>query len=312
MQKHKFNVFPEMDGEEFSRLVDDISGNGFDVRQPIYTYQGAVLDGWNRWRACDKLKIAPQTEVFFGDDLEAIDFVMRTNKRRNITSQQWATIATEADEVVEAITQAIESSRRLQQSESRLNNVDLCVEQIPHELTYEMDVATDNRPKRTAGILAKQFNTNEKYVQQAQKLKRDDPEKFEAVKQGTTTFQQIKKQTVNEILDTDDADEVTRMCRDYGFKFQKAIREFNELKTNFHRDIDAKGLKIRDIAENIYLLKLDGSNNDAHFLKKIIKCPLCNASKCDTCKTGYVDSTKKEQILDRAEYIKNGGYTVNA
>lgn len=46
--KHRFNIFPEMQADDYYRLVEDLSINGYDQKQPIYLYQDRILDGWNR------------------------------------------------------------------------------------------------------------------------------------------------------------------------------------------------------------------------------------------------------------------------
>ena len=115
MNRHKFNIFPEAKPEDYSRLIDDIQANGYDQDQPVITYQGAILDGWNRNKACVELMIKPPTKEFVGSDFEALQLVMRTNKRRNLNSGQWATIAVEAEEVMGAIK---EEAKAIQHSKS--------------------------------------------------------------------------------------------------------------------------------------------------------------------------------------------------
>ena len=103
MKKHKFNIFPEMAEDDYKSLLDDLSSNGYDASQPVYILDDKILDGWNRQKACDELNIKPTYKNFIGTEIEAINFVMRTNKRRNLNSSQWAVIANEAEEIIEAI-----------------------------------------------------------------------------------------------------------------------------------------------------------------------------------------------------------------
>jgi hypothetical protein len=78
---HKFsNVFLLMNGEEFETFVADIKANG--LREPITLYQGKILEGRNRYRACLRLQIEPQFEEFEGDDADAYAFVISKNISR--------------------------------------------------------------------------------------------------------------------------------------------------------------------------------------------------------------------------------------
>jgi len=119
MKKHKFNIFPEMQADDYERLKADIAANGYDESMPITVYQGDIIDGWNRYRACNELNTKPKIEQFAGSDTDAIEFVMRTNKRRNLNSSQWACIAAEAEEMIVAIAAAVESERRKKQAETQ-------------------------------------------------------------------------------------------------------------------------------------------------------------------------------------------------
>ena len=175
MKKHKFNIFPAAKAEDYNRLRDDIRDNGYDSKQPVIIYEGQVLDGWNRWTACLELKINPPTRQFDGNESEAIGLVMRTNKRRNLNSGQWATIAVEAEDIMAAITEQIERDRREKQAvtQSKLSD-----KKLP-----------DRPPQRSTEKAAELFNTNRTYVSQAAKIKQAAPEVFERVKAGKMTMQ---------------------------------------------------------------------------------------------------------------------------
>jgi ParB-like chromosome segregation protein Spo0J len=80
-------MFPLLDGAEFKDLAADIKKNG--LREKITKYQGQILDGRNRYRACLNAKIEPQFEEFQGDDPAAAAFVISKNiRRRHLTGGQ--------------------------------------------------------------------------------------------------------------------------------------------------------------------------------------------------------------------------------
>lgn len=190
MNKHKFNVFPEMNAEEFEQLKADIQVNGYDKRYPVYIYQGDVLDGWNRYRACEELKVEPVVQHFFGNNAEAIAFVFRTNKRRNLTKEQLACIAAESSELIEEVKKAVEEARRKKQKENAANqHTKPCAKKFA-EAKKEV--------VRTDKIIADTFNTNMQYLRETKKLKEEKPEIFERVKSGETTLAEVKKEEKKE------------------------------------------------------------------------------------------------------------------
>jgi len=84
------NEFPLLGGDGFDGLVNDIREHG--LREPIWLYEGKILDGRNRYRACQKIGIEPDTREYEGDGLEA--FVLSLNlHRRHLTTSQRALLA---------------------------------------------------------------------------------------------------------------------------------------------------------------------------------------------------------------------------
>ena len=182
MKKHALNIFPEANEEDFNRLLEDIRNNGFDQSQPVIVYEGAILDGWNRYRACQAIGISPAIKTFDGDQSAALQLVMRTNKRRNLNKGQWATIAVEAEDVLAVIAERVEKERREKIAASRQDE------------TRQIIAPSEKDDGKTATKAAELFNTNRTYVNQAAKVKSEAPEAFERVKAGKMTLQDAMKE----------------------------------------------------------------------------------------------------------------------
>ena len=76
--------WPLLEGEDFENLVEDIKAHG--LREPIWLYQGMILDGRNRYRACLKAGIEPKFRQY--DPVvqsDPVAFVISVNaNRRNL------------------------------------------------------------------------------------------------------------------------------------------------------------------------------------------------------------------------------------
>jgi len=85
-------LFPPMTEDEFTGLVEDIKTNG--QREPVVLYQGAVLDGVHRLKACQQLGREPLTREWNGDHGEPVAYVISVNlHRRHLSASQRAMIA---------------------------------------------------------------------------------------------------------------------------------------------------------------------------------------------------------------------------
>lgn len=88
-------LFPRMVGDEYAALVADIAAHG--LRQPITLFDGMVLDGGNRYRACLDAGVPPRIVEFVGSS--PVAFVLSNNlHRRHLSPGQQAAIVASAQD----------------------------------------------------------------------------------------------------------------------------------------------------------------------------------------------------------------------
>ena len=174
MKKHRLNIFPEMQKHDFEKLENDLKQNGFDPKYQIWIYENEILDGWNRYNICSKLNIPFIKKEFIGSEEDALKFVLRSNHRRNLSSSQWAVIAVESEDVVRKIKEKARNNLKTKQP----------LEQIPKA----------RLPIHASKNIANIFNTNEKYVREAEKIKKEKPDIFQEIKEGKKTITEAQKQ----------------------------------------------------------------------------------------------------------------------
>lgn len=83
-------IFPLMSDAELSQLADDIEANG--LRDPIWLYEGKILDGRNRYRACVSKDIDHRVEHYKGKNPVAFS-LSKNLHRRHLTESQRAMVA---------------------------------------------------------------------------------------------------------------------------------------------------------------------------------------------------------------------------
>jgi hypothetical protein len=88
LQFHQLaDLFPLMEGAEFDALVADIKKNG--LHYPIFLYEGKILDGRNRYRACLAAGFEPAVrngDHHIGDPAGFV--ISRNIHRRHLTAKQ--------------------------------------------------------------------------------------------------------------------------------------------------------------------------------------------------------------------------------
>lgn len=91
MEYHEIaNIFPMMTNAEYEHLKADIVLNG--QLDPVVLYEGKILDGRNRWKACTELGLVINYDQYQGDN--PLSYVISKNlHRRHLNETQRAVVA---------------------------------------------------------------------------------------------------------------------------------------------------------------------------------------------------------------------------
>jgi N6-adenosine-specific RNA methylase IME4 len=175
MEFHKVaNIFPLMEEQEFEEFVEDIRTNG--LMEPITTFEGKIIDGRNRYRACIKAEVKPRFIEFDGC-VPLIDFIVSLNlQRRHLAASQRAAIALDALPFYEA-----EAKKRQATSTGGANP----------QLTEQIPGADSGEARQQ---VARKFKVNPHYVSDAKQIREQAPDKFEQIRTSDKTITQAKRE----------------------------------------------------------------------------------------------------------------------
>lgn len=171
-------LLPLMRPTEFERLKDSIELDGQLV--PIVLFEGLVLDGRNRCRACQELGIPVKAQLFEGTSEEALLYVVAANQhRRDLDKTQRAVVAMRLIPMMSETVneQRIEKIRRTLAAKRET--------EIMSGLTGSQTASTET--PTTRAIAADLMGVSDGYVGQALQLQRDAPELFKSICDGSLT-----------------------------------------------------------------------------------------------------------------------------
>jgi hypothetical protein len=114
------DIFPLLEGPAFDALVDDIRERG--QQEPIWLYDGKIIDGRNRYLACQRLNRETKTREWIGDD--PIGFVLGANlHRRHLNESQRAMVAAKLTDLEKGANQYTKAEGVSIDTASKLLNV---------------------------------------------------------------------------------------------------------------------------------------------------------------------------------------------
>ena len=186
---HQFaDLFPMMQADEFSSLVENIKQHG--LREKVWLFQGKILDGRNRYKACLQSGVTPEFRQFTGDENQALQAVISWNlERRHLSSSQKAAIGVELEDLLAEL----ERQAKERQKESGGDRKSEWYQE--KSVTQKIEQPIEDRNERSATAKAAAvLGTNRQYVSDAKKLRQTAPEVHQQIKEGKVTISQAKKQ----------------------------------------------------------------------------------------------------------------------
>jgi N6-adenosine-specific RNA methylase IME4 len=156
MKAHRVaDLFPAMSEAEYESLKADIQAHG--QREPIWTWQGFIIDGRHRERACNELGMACAAREWVGAEDELVPFVVSLNlKRRHLNESQRAIVA------------------------ARLSNMPL-----GGAIYRSENLPTDTMSQAVAAEL---LNVSDRSIRDVKRLEREAPELLPAVERGEVSL----------------------------------------------------------------------------------------------------------------------------
>ena len=202
---HPFaDVFPLLIGYDIDKLTEDIEENG--QREPIILYDGKILDGRNRYRACIDLGIEPHfaQSTATNDEQALRESVSRNLRRRHLSPSQRSMVAADLLPMFEAMAKDRQGERT----------------DIPANLP-ECSKETGEARERAAEVA----QSSARSVQSAKNVKTDGvAELVSAVRDGDIAVSRAEEVSK---LDEDMQREVVARVKE-GEKASKVVREVKQ------------------------------------------------------------------------------------
>jgi ParB/Sulfiredoxin domain len=157
-------MMPKMNSEEFEALKHSIRTQG--LKRRILTYRSVIIDGRNRFWACNELGIEPQFEELQADlsEEQIMEMILLLNvPRRHLTISQRAAIGAKLIRHYEA-----DAEQRRRNPFDAMSRPDDCGRSRDHA--------------------ARSLAVNQRYIQAAKKLMDEYPELYQQVFNGAVTL----------------------------------------------------------------------------------------------------------------------------
>lgn len=266
------NLLPLLTQPELRDLADDIRANG--LLAPVTLFEGKILDGRNRYRACKLAGVEPKFREFKGKD--ALAFVLSANvHRRHLSESQRAMIA--------ARVATMERGRPQGEGEAG--------------------------SKKATADAARELDVSPATVKRAKQVLREAPAAdVAAVESGEKTVGQVvremkeRKPPAVEVLDKTGHPVPASILADWRHaeSFQPLLTDISRVKAAVEKGLAEDPLAFREVS-NTLIAELASAYAQLKQLLPYAVCPTCQGHSRDRCKLckgrGYISQFAWKQYV---------------
>jgi hypothetical protein len=272
------SILPLMGKMEIQELAADIQANG--LRIPITLLDGMILDGRNRYRACEVIGVEPAVREFNGEG-DPVDFIVSVNvKRRHLTTSQRAMVAARLANLPRGNPRFSEGSPK----SARLPN------------------------RKTDAEAAKELEVGERTVRDAKTVLRDAPkESIKAVEEGKKTVNQAVRAVKESKTKTLRLDETGYPIPESVLElwqraeaFKSNLQAISRIKGEISKGLDEKDPIFRELNSSVIAM-LQNLYSELKCVIPYAVCTTCQGHQeknCTLCKTrGFISHFAYKQFV---------------
>jgi hypothetical protein len=286
---HPFaSVLPMLGVADANELAADILANG--LREEIVLFEGKILDGRNRYRACKTVGVEPRFVDLNGDG-DPIDFIVSKNiKRRHLTQSQKAMVVAKFAQLPRGDISRIKSSKTPINSQTVQST--------------DRETGQDKSRSKSAAQVAKEVDVSTSTVEQAKRVLRDAPkDTVKAVEEGkksvATAVKEIKTTKANEEAAKEKHHDKTGYVIPESIRedwqraegYSSTLREISKIKSGLKKGLEDSDLIFAEV-NNTTVSTLTNAYGDLKRVLPYAVCPTCQGrtpKKCATCRgRGFV------------------------
>lgn len=301
------DLFPMLPADELQDLAEDIKTRG-QLQPIVLDAEGRILDGRNRFAACQIAEVEPKFSTFDGEDPEGYALAVNI-ARREMNKEQKAIVLVKAQSfTVKDRGKQARSAKAMGISEAHISKAKAVVQEVPDEANRILDGIQHLRDAYEKAVAKRKARQEEEDNLAA--LRSEDPELAEDVTEGRITFPEALAELDRRREDAKRAERVaaidvlvdeaggdalnfTQRVEAGQLTWTEAENLANQWKREFDDAVDRNCRRIENVASGWAALSRLLDAPDDQFNKAV-------AAKLGDTLTAHVDAIRNE-IFDKSE-----------